>query len=247
MFVEKVNIGLFLTSRARPLVSIGSRKFPRAQTTQATANGLRARITDRDINTWSKHTFMSHLHNTWELHLRQNWTHLSDERSYHSSNPTEWCTESHPQRPSHSGIHLRDKKDPLPETWFVSWDLQLQKPAIKLVGTYLSSVNINHVKVHRDQRTKQEQYHCEPKPGVKDRDRDLRKLPNVRPKVFKNPVRLWGPYIVVQMLTIMNKTAASSCSTVRLNLRPNTFSRQMFTGTTERTEERWDSRPDPRP
>lgn len=35
-----------VTSRARPLVSIGSRKFPRAQMTQATANGARARITD---------------------------------------------------------------------------------------------------------------------------------------------------------------------------------------------------------
>lgn len=44
--------------------------------------------------------------------------------------------------------------------------------------------------------------------------------------------------MVVQMLTIMNRTAASSCSTVRLRLRPNTFSRQMFNGTTERTEVR---------
>lgn len=42
MFEESVNNNAFLTSRARPLVSIGSRKLARAQTTQATANGLRA-------------------------------------------------------------------------------------------------------------------------------------------------------------------------------------------------------------
>lgn len=39
-------------------------------------------------------------------------------------------------------------------------------------------------------------------------------------------------------MTIMNKMAASSCSTDRLNLRPHTFSRQMLRGTTGRQESR---------
>lgn len=112
--MEKVVSVVFLTSRARPLVSIGSRKFPRAQTTQATVNGLRARTTDRDISTCSKHVFTSHLH--LKTQPRENWTHLSDEWSDHSSDPTERRTEPHPQRPSHSGIHLRDKNLPSPET-----------------------------------------------------------------------------------------------------------------------------------
>lgn len=114
MFGKGVNSDMFLTSRARPLVSIGNRKFPRAQTTQATAKGLRAEITDWDISTWSTHRVMSHLHRTitwthlsgWQSGLQ---THLSDERSDHPSDPTEWRTEAHPQRPSRRGIHLMDR------------------------------------------------------------------------------------------------------------------------------------------
>lgn len=55
------------------------------------------------------------------------------------------------------------------------------------------------------------------------------------PSQTQNKWSISGSYIVVQMLSIMNKEAATSCSTVRLNLRPNTFSRQMFIGTTGRT------------
>lgn len=56
---------------------------------------------------------------------------------------------------------------------------------------------------------------------------------------------LWGSYIVEQMLSIIKKKAANSCSTVRVILRPNTLSRAMFAGTTGRIEERSQSRPDP--
>lgn len=44
-----------------------------------------------------------------------------------------------------------------------------------------------------------------------------------------------GSYMVEQMLSSMKKRAASSCRTAMVIFRPKTFSRPMFSGTTEDT------------
>lgn len=44
-----------------------------------------------------------------------------------------------------------------------------------------------------------------------------------------------GSYMVEQTLSSMKKTAASSCRTAMVIFRPKTFSRPMFSGTTEDT------------
>lgn len=41
-----------LTSRARPLVSMGSSRLASAHSTEATEKGVSARMTDRDISTY---------------------------------------------------------------------------------------------------------------------------------------------------------------------------------------------------
>lgn len=233
-----------LTSRARPLVSIGIRKFPRAQSTQATANGQRARITDWDISTWSTHRAMI----DWTKNLKSLIIKQDSKRT--------WAMNGAIIPP----IRLNDVQKPIPReratvgyTWEtktpVTSDPVLKKMHRRRLWTYLCRVDVNHIKVHGDQRPQQKQQHREAKPARPKQTRWHHKpgpaLMRWHHKPGPGQRGLWGSYIVEQMLSIIKKKAASSCSTVRVILRPNTLSRAMFAGTTGRTEERSQSRPDP--
>lgn len=76
--------------------------------------------------------------------------------------------------------------------------------------TYLSGVNVNHVKVHGDQRPEQEQQNCKPKPaGIKVQKR-VHDKPGPGPSGLSDQEKGFRSYMVVQMLTIMKKKAVIS-------------------------------------
>lgn len=170
-----------LTSRARPFVSIGSRKFASPHMKQATANGLRARITDSDISTLKQKTKKTH--RKWMMEKPDdNWKHhniqycrsetdLSDKRRNHPSDTTEGRAETHPQWSSHSGINLRNNiKHLSPQSWL------MDTSQWKLMWTHLSCVNINCIEVHRNRGSDQEQQHREAKPVEKGGKRRILQL-----------------------------------------------------------------------
>ena len=74
--------------------------------------------------------------------------------------------------PSLKSYDLRNKNQLLPGIWSIK--TISGNPAVKPVRTYLGGVDINHIKVHGDQRPEQEQHHCEPKPGERQGQKDLR-------------------------------------------------------------------------